>query len=326
MDQKSNEKILIYSSPDGKNKVDVLFSEEDFWMTQGALAELFQTSSQNITMHIKNIYDEKELLEIATCKYDLQVRLEGNREVKRRVKFYNLEMIIAIGFRTKSSSGNIFRKWANNTLKEYMIKGFVMDDKRLKDADNFGHDYFDELLLKIRSIRASEKRFYQKIMEIYSTSIDYNKDIDETILFFKSVQNKLHYAISGETAAEIIYNRVDSQKDNMGLTSWNGTSVQKRDVVIAKNYLNKEEIQGLEKIVTMYLDYAEEMAKDEVPMYMADWQIILDEFLKFNRKDILTGSGKISHVLAKQKALKEYELYDAKRLGNVDFDLPEKFK
>lgn len=326
MDQKTNEKILIYSLPDGKNKVDVLFSEEDFWMTQGALAELFQTSSQNITMHIKNIYDEKELLEIATCKYDLQVRLEGNREVKRRVKFYNLEMIIAIGFRAKSSSGNIFRKWANNTLKEYMIKGFAMDDKRLKDADNFGHDYFDELMLRIRSIRASEKRFYQKIMEIYSTSIDYNKDIDETILFFKSVQNKLHYAISGETAAEIIYNRVDSQKDNMGLTSWNGTSVQKRDVVTAKNYLNKEEMQGLEKIVTMYLDYAEEMAKDEVPMYMADWQLVLDEFLKFNRKDILTGSGKISHVLANQKALKEYELYDAKRLGNVDFDLPEKFK
>ncbi len=292
-------------------------------MTQAALAELYQTSSQNITMHIRNIYKEGELEENSTCKSDLQVQIEGTRKIKRTVKFYNLEMIIAIGFRAKSSVGNIFRKWANQTLKEYMIKGFAMDDERLKDSSRFGKDYFDELLLRIRAIRASEKRFYQKVLEIYATSIDYNSKDEKSIEFFKIVQNKLHYAVSGETSAEIIYDRADSNKDNMGLTSFAGSKVQKDDVVIAKNYLNQREITALNRIVTMYLDYAEEMASAGVPMHMNDWIKVLDEFLKFNRKDILIGSGKISHAIAVQKALKEYEIFDKNRIEKqTNLDLP----
>lgn len=309
-------RILVYNLPNGKSKVDVLLSEENIWMTQAALANLYQTSSQNITMHIKNIYKEGELEENSTCKFDLQVQIEGNREIKRTVKFYNLEMIIAIGFRAKSSIGNIFRKWANQTLKEYLTKGFAMDDERLKDSTRFGKDYFDELLLRIRAIRASEKRFYQKVLEIYATSIDYDAKDEKSKEFFKIVQNKMHYAISGETAAEIIYDRSDATKDNMGLTSFAGNKVQKEDVTIAKNYLNQEEVKALNRIVTMYLDYAEEMANESVPMHMNDWINVLDEFLKFNRKEILVGSGKISHAIAAQKALKEYETFDKNRITN----------
>ena len=240
--------ILIYNLPDGSSNVEVLLNEDDIWMTQAALSQLFQTSTQNITMHIKNIYDEGELDESRTCKSDLQVQIEGNRNVKRNVKIYNLEMIISIGFRAKSSVGNSFRIWANKMLNEFMKKGFVLDDKRLEDPSKFGHDYLDESLSRIKAIRASEKRFYQKILEIYSTSIDYNQNDEETLLFFKTVQNKLHYAISGETAAELIYHRADSTKDNMGLTSWSGARVQKVDVTIAKNYLSKEELDSLNQI------------------------------------------------------------------------------
>lgn len=315
MNQKS--RMLVYTLPSGKAKVEVLLNDDNVWMTQLSLSELYQTSTQNITMHIKHIYEEGELEEHLTCKYDLQVRLEGNREVTRRVLFYNLEMIIAIGFRAKSSVGNTFRKWANNTIKEYMIKGFALDDDRLEDPTRFGKDYFDELLLRIRAIRASEKRFYLKILEIYSTSIDYNDKLEDTILFFKTVQNKLHFAVTGETAAEIIYSRVDALKDNMGLTSWKGDNVQLDDVKIAKNYLSKDEITSLNKIVTMYLDHAEEMAKENIPMHMSDWKKVLDDFLKFERKDILNGPGKISHQLAIQKAIKEYEKYDKTRIETI---------
>ncbi len=310
-------KLLVYNLPNGKAKVDVLLSQDNIWMTRIALADLYQTTPQNITMHIKNIYQEGELDEFSTSKSDLLVQIEGNREVKRNVNFYNLDMIIAIGFRAKSSVGNTFRRWANQTLKEYMVKGFAMDDERLKDSSRFGKDYFDELLDRIRAIRASEKRFYQKIMEIYSTSIDYESNDENTKLFFKTVQNKLHYAVSGETAAEIIYLRADASKDNMGLTSWEGSKVRKSDVLVAKNYLSKEEISSLNKIVTMYLDYAEEMAKENIPMHMGDWIKVLDEFLKFNRKDILEGAGKISNAIAKQKALKEYEIYDNNRIEQL---------
>lgn len=316
MDEKEG-KLLVYNLPNGKAKVDVLLSQDNIWMTRIALADLYQTSTQNITMHIKNIYQEGELDEFSTSKSNLLVQIEGNREVKRNINFYNLDMIIAIGFRAKSSIGNTFRRWANQTLKEYMIKGFVIDDERLKDSSRFGKDYFDELLDRIRAIRASEKRFYQKIMEIYSTSIDYSSSDENTKSFFKTVQNKLHYAVSGETAAEIIYLRADASKDNMGLTSWEGNKVRKSDVIVAKNYLSKEEIHSLNKIVTMYLDYAEEMAKDNIPMHMSDWIKVLDEFLKFNRKDILEGSGKISNAIAKQKALKEYEIYDNNRIEQL---------
>lgn len=310
-------KLLVYNLPNGKAKVDVLLLEDNIWMSQSALADLYQTSISNINMHIKHIYEENELNMNSTIKSDLIVQIEGNREVKRKVNFYNLDMIIAIGFRAKSSIGNTFRRWANQTLKEFMIKGFAMDDERLKDSSRFGKDYFDELLDRIRAIRASEKRFYQKIIEIYSTSIDYSSNEEDTKLFFKTVQNKLHYAVSGETAAEIIYLRADASKDNMGLTSWEGSKVRKSDVVVAKNYLSKEEISSLNKIVTMYLDYAEEMAKENIPMHMRDWIKVLDEFLRFNRKDLLEGAGKISNAIARQKALKEYEIYDNNRIEQL---------
>ena len=316
--------ILIYNLPDGSSNVEVLLNEEDIWMTQTALSQLFQTSTQNITMHIKNIYEEGELEESRTCKFDLQVQTEGNRTVKRNIKIYNLEMIIAIGFRAKSSVGNSFRIWANKVLNDFMKKGFVLDDKRLEDPSKFGHDYFDELLSRIKAIRASEKRLYQKILEIYSTSIDYNQKDEETLLFFKTVQNKLHYAISGETAAELIYHRSDSAKDNMGLTSWSGNRVQKVDVTVAKNYLSKEELDSLNQIVNMYLDHAERMAKSNIPMHMSDWKEALDEFLKFERADILEGPGKISHKLAEQKALKEYEKYDLARQNQIEKEIDSK--
>lgn len=315
------DEILIYKLPNGSSNVEVLLNENDLWMSQSALAELFQTSTQNITIHIKNILSEGELDEISTCKRDLQVHIEGSRQVKRYIKFYSLKMIIAIGLRTKSSVATSFRIWANNVLEEYMVKGFAMDDKRLEDPSKFGKDYFDELYSRIKAIRASEKRFYLKILEIYSTSIDYNKNDEQTINFFKTVQNKLHYAISGETAAELVYHRADAKKDNMGLTSWSGEHVQKSDVVVAKNYLSKEELDSLNQIVNMYLDHAERMAKDNIPMHMSDWAEALDEFLKFERADILLGAGKISHALAVQKAHKEYEKYDANRQIEMSKDL-----
>lgn len=321
---KKKSEILIYNLPDGSSNVEVLLNEEDIWMTQTALSQLFQTSTQNITMHIKNIYEEGELEESRTCKLDLQVQTEGNRTVKRNIKIYNLEMIIAIGFRAKSSVGNSFRIWANKVLNDFMKKGFVLDDKRLEDPSKFGHDYFDELLSRIKAIRASEKRLYQKILEIYSTSIDYNQKDEETLLFFKTVQNKLHYAISGETAAELIYHRSDSTKDNMGLTSWSGNRVQKVDVTVAKNYLSKEELDSLNQIVNMYLDHAERMAKSNIPMHMSDWKEALDEFLKFERADILEGPGKISHKLAEQKALKEYKKYDLARQNQIEKEIDSK--
>ena len=313
--------ILIYNLPDGTSNVEVYLSEDDMWMTQIALADLFQTTKANMTMHIQNIYKDGELLEERTSKPDLLLRNEGTRAVKRKVKLYNLKMIIAIGMRVKSSTATAFRIWANNIIQEYMVKGYSMDDKRLEDPTKFGKDYFDELYLRIRAIRASEKRFYQKVLEIYATSIDYNKNDEQTIEFFKTVQNKLHYAISGETAAELIYHRADASKDNMGLTSWRGEHVQKGDVTIAKNYLSKEEIDSLNQIVNMYLDHAERMAKSNIPMHMSDWIEALDEFLKFERADILVGVGKISHALAEQKAHKEYEKYDTNRQITMSKDL-----
>ena len=322
--------ILIYNLPDGGSNVEVYLNEDDIWMNKEGLMSLFQSSRQNIEKHIKHIYEEGELAEEATCNSKLQVQLEGNREVKRSIKYYNLKMIIAIGLRTKSSTATAFRVWANNILEQYMVKGFAIDDKRLEDPTKFGRDYFDELYLRIRAIRASEKRFYQKVLDIYSTSVDYNKNDEQTLLFFKTVQNKLHYAISGETAAELIYHRADASKDNMGLTTWRGEHVQKSDVTIAKNYLSQEEIDSLNQIVNMYLDHAERMAKSNIPMHMSDWINVLDEFLKFERADILVGAGKISHALAEQKAHKEYEKFDASRqiamTANLDKDLLDVLK
>ena len=321
---KKKSEILIYNLPDGSSNVEVLLNEDDIWMNKDALVSLYQTSRQNIEKHIKHIYEEGELDVNRTCNKKLQVQTEGKRQVKREVAYYNLKMIIAIGYRVKSSVATSFRKWANDVIEEFMKKGFVLDDKRLEDPSKFGHDYFDELLSRIKAIRASEKRLYQKILEIYSTSIDYSQKDEETLLFFKTVQNKLHYAISGETAAELIYHRSDSTKDNMGLTSWSGNRVQKVDVTVAKNYLSKEELDSLNQIVNMYLDHAERMAKSNIPMHMSDWKEALDEFLKFERADILEGPGKISHKLAEQKALKEYEKYDLARQNQIEKEIDSK--
>jgi len=316
--------ILIYQLEDGKTKIDVRLENETVWMTQKAIAELYQTTPQNITLHIKNIYEEGELEENSTCKNYLQVRTEGNRTVQRNSRHYNLEMIIAVGYRVRSSRGTQFRRWATERLNEYLVKGFTMDDERLKGMRNIGDDYFDELLERIRDIRASEKRFYKKITDIYALAIDYNGKSEEAKKFFATVQNKLHFAIHGHTAAELIEQRADASKDNMGLTTWKGDKVRKGDITVAKNYLIEKEIKSLNRIVTMYLDYAEDQAERRNPMHMKDWEEKLNAFLKFNERDILTGAGSLSHEVAKELAEKEYEEFNQKRLNapkKDDFDM-----
>ncbi|WP_434749645.1 virulence RhuM family protein [Paenibacillus amylolyticus] len=315
--------ILIYQTEDGNTKIDVKLENGTVWMTQKAIAELYQTSSQNITLHIKNIYEEEELYFESTCKEYLQVQIEGSRKVERRAKHYNLEMIIAIGYRVRSHRGTQFRRWATERLNEYLVKGFTMDDERLKDMRNFGQDYFDELLGRIRDIRASEKRFYRKITDIYATSVDYDPNAGMSKEFFATVQNKLHFAIHGHTAAELIAERVNAEKDNMGLTSWKGNKVRKADVTVAKNYLTDKEIQSLNRIVTMYLDYAEDQAERQSPMFMKDWREKLNSFLKFNEREILTNAGKISQEVAEKLAAVEYEKFNQQRRSievNDDFD------
>ena len=323
MNSKTN--ILIYQMEDGDIKVDVRLEDETVWMTQKSIAELYQTSTQNITIHIKNIYDQKELQEKATCKKDLQVRNEGSRKVSREINFYNLDVILAIGYRVRSTQGMHFRRWATERLKEYLVKGFTMNDERLKEMKNLGQDYFDELLERIRDIRASEKRFYRKITDLYALSIDYDPRAEETRKFFATVQNKLHFAIHGHTAAELISKRADSRKDNMGLTTWSGKKVRKKDVAIAKNYLNKNEIKQLNRIVTMYLDYAEDQAERSNPLYMKHWEEKLNKFLQFNERDILNNAGQVTKEIAKETAEEEYERFRQQRIEDEvsnknDFD------
>lgn len=310
----------MYQTEDGNTKIQVRMEGETVWMTQKAMAELFQTTPQNITLHIKNIYEEAELLVSSTCKEYLQVQVEGSREVKRKAKHYNLEMIIAVGYRVRSHRGTQFRQWATERLNEYLVKGFTMDDERLKEIRNLGQDYFDELLRRIRDIRASEKRFYKKITDIYSTSIDYDPNVQITKNFFAEVQNKLHFAIHGHTAPELIKLRADASKENMGLTTWKGDKVRKKDVTIAKNYLTAGEIEDLNRIVTMYLDYAESQAKKQKPMYMKDWAEKLDAFLEFNEHDILTNPGKVSKKVADKLAKEQYDLFHQQRLTNPEKD------
>lgn len=322
----SNEtSFLMYQTENGDTKIQVRLEGETVWMTQKAMAELFQTSTQNITLHIKNVYAEGELLEEATCKNYLQVQNEGAREVKRQAKHYNLEMIIAVGYRVRSHRGTQFRQWATERLNEFMVKGFTMDDERLKEMRNIGADYFDELLERIRDIRASEKRFYQKINDIYATSIDYDPNSTIAREFFATVQNKLHFAIHGHTASELIVERANATKPNMGLTSWKGDKVRKNDITVAKNYLSQEELSDLNRIVTMYLDYAESQAKKKKPMYMKDWAQKLDAFLEFNEHDILTNAGKISAKLAEQFATEQYEVFQQQRLAESKKDDFDKF-
>lgn len=306
-------KILIYQNEKGDTKIDVYFEADTIWMTQRSMAELYQVTPQNITLHIKNIYEDGELDEGVTCKNYLQVQTEGGREVKRDTKFYNLDMILAIGYRVRSHVGTHFRRWASNILTEYMKKGFVLNDERLREPKEFGADYFDELLERIRDIRASEKRIYQKVKDIFALSVDYDSNSETAQTFFKSVQNKLEYAATGHTAPELIAGRADATKDNMGLTAYKGAKVRRSDVTVAKNYMSHEEISTLNLIVNMYLDYAELQAKGHNPMHMADWEIKLGEFLRFNGREVLENLGTVKREEAEKLALEQYELYDAHR-------------
>ena len=290
--------FLVYQADDGRTKIEVRLENETVWLTQAHLAELFQTTQQNISLHLQNIYDEGELLRAATHKEYLSVRQEGSRQVKRPMDFYNLDAIISVGYRVKSAVATRFRIWATQQLREYIVKGFVLDDERLKNpAQPF--DYFEELTRRIQDIRTSERRFYQKVTDIYATSIDYDPTQPESIAFFQTVQNKMHWAITGQTAAEIIHSRVDSNKPNMGLTTWRGAKVRKDDVSIAKNYLDEAEIAALNNLVEQYLVFAEGQALRRVPMHMADWIAKLHGFLSLNDRDILTHAGKVSHQMAK---------------------------
>ena len=307
--------FMLYQTEDGQTRIEVRLQDETVWMTQAAMAELYQTTPQNITTHLKAIYKEGELSESATCKEYLQVQQEGSRKVFRTRKFYDLPVIIAVGYRVRSHRGTQFRRWATERLNEYLVKGFTMDDDRLKAGVNIGSDYFDEMLERIRDIRSSEKRFYQKIRDIYKLAADYDPKAEETLEFFSIVQNKLHFAISGKTAAELISERADATEPNMGLTSWKGAKVRKGDVAIAKNYLNADEIEGLNRIVTMYLDYAEDQAKRHRQIFMRDWRKKLDAFLQFNERDILTNAGKISKAVADQLALEQYQIFHQHRLA-----------
>ena len=306
-------KILIYQNEKGDTKIDVYFSENSVWMTQKTIAELYQTTTQNITLHIKNIYEDGELAIESTCKEYLQVQNEGDREVQRSRKFYNLDMILAVGYRVRSNVGIHFRKWASGILSEYMKKGFVLNDERLRNPKEFGADYFDELLERIRDIRASEKRIYQKVKDIFALSVDYDAQSNAAQLFFKSVQNKLEYAATGHTAPEIIASRADATKNNMGLTSFRGAKVRKTDVITAKNYMTQEEISTLNLIVNMYLDYAELQAKQHNAMHMADWETKLNQFLQFNDREVLQNFGTVKREVAEALAVAEYEKYDAHR-------------
>jgi len=319
--------ILLYTTPNGKVKVEIYLQNETIWLSQQKIADLFGVDRSVVAKHLLNIFSEGELNKEATCAKNAQVQKEGEREVTRNIEFYNLDAIISVGYRVNSTQATHFRIWATERLKEYIIKGFTMDDERLKNPNNiFGKDYFEEQLARIRDIRSSERRFYQKITDIYSQcSADYDINTQITQDFFATVQNKLHWAITGQTAAEIIAARADSAKENMGLTSWKNApkgSIRKTDVAIAKNYLNEKELDGLNRIVTMYLDYAENQARKGVVMYMKDWVEKLDTFLKFNEEAILKHQGKVSHEVAVALAESEYEKYRIfqDKLIESDFD------
>jgi hypothetical protein len=316
--------FLVYQTEDGRLKIDVRFEGETVWLTQPHMAELFQTTQQNVSLHLQNIYAEGELERGSTHKESLSVRQEGGRSVHRRVDIYNLDAIISVGYRVKSHIATRFRIWATQRLREYIVKGFVLDDERLKNPDQ-PFDYFEELTRRIQDIRTSERRFYQKITDIYATSIDYDPTQEISILFFKTVQNKVHWAITGQTAAEIVHDRVDATKPNLGLTNWRGATIRKQDVVIAKNYLSEPELAALNNLVEQYLIFAEGQAMRRIPMHMADWIKKLDAFLTVNERDILTHAGRISHEMAQTKAGLEYDKFKeitstAPRRVDADFE------
>jgi hypothetical protein len=322
--------ILLYETDEGKINVDVILKDETIWLTQKSMAEVFDCSSDNISLHLKNIFEEGELDKNLTTEKISVVRKEGNRNVNRELEFYNLDAIIAVGYRINSKKATKFRIWATKILKDYMIKGFVIDVDKMKNGSKFGKDYYDELLQTIKEIRLSERRQYQKITDVFeSTSIDYNKESEEAYTFFKIVQNKLHYAITGKTAAELIYERVDSKKIHMGLTNWKKSpdgKIMKYDIGIAKNYLNEEEIKKLERLTISFLDYAEDMAEEHQIMTMSDWIKVTDELLKFRKKNILNDSGSISHKKAIEKAENEYEKFRIKQDKEYISSMDELYK
>jgi len=301
--------ILLYQTEDGGTRIDVRLQDETVWLTQAQMAELFQTTKQNISLHVKNVFEEGELEQKATVKDSLTVQKEGSRQVSREVSYYSLDVVISVGYRVKSIRGTQFRIWATQRLNEYLIKGFTLDDVRLKKG-GVGN-YFDELLARIRDIRSSEKVFWRKVLDIYATSIDYAPNADASQQFFKVVQNKMHWAAHGQTAAEVINARANAAKPNMGLMTWAGNKLSRSDIEIAKNYLNQDELDVLNRFVSMYLDYAELQAMGRKPMYMKDWIIKLDDFIRFNEKELLTHAGKISHQQAIDKAHAEYDKYRA---------------
>ena len=307
--------FLLYQTPDGDSQIEVKLQNDTVWLSLDQMAELFQRNKSTISRHIKNVLEDGELQEEATIANFATVQNEGTRKVERVIAFYNLDMIISVGYRVHSYRGVQFRIWATKVLKEYIVKGFAMNDDLLKRAG--GGNYFDELLARIRDIRSSEKVFYRKILEIYALSIDYDPRVEMTQKFFKTVQNKMHYSVHGHTAAEIIYERADAEKDFMGLTTWSGAMPTKPEAEIAKNYLTHEEIKSLNRIVSLYLDFAEMQAEEHRPMYMKDWINILDDFLRISRKDILTHAGKISAKLAKEKADQEYDKFKERTKNNL---------
>lgn len=308
--------IVVYQSDDGKVRVQARLENETMWMTQPQLAELFQTTQQNISQHIRNVYTDGELSPEATHKKILWVRQEGRRQVERELDSYNLDMVISVGYRVKSLIATRFRIWATQLLKEYMVKGFVMDDERLKNppvAGSAAPDYFSEMLERVRDIRASERRMYLRVREIFALAADYEPSLPETNRFFSIIQNKLHFATTGHTAAELIAQRADHTLPNMGLTSWARDEVRNTDVKIAKNYLAGEEISELNRIVTMWLDFAEDQATRRKQIFMQDWQTKLDEFLRFNDREVLPDAGKVSKKQADKKAQAEYDHFAAHR-------------
>ena len=307
--------FLLYQTPDGDSQIEVKLQDDTVWLSLDQMAELFQRNKSTISRHIKNVLEDGELQEEATIANFATVQNEGTRKVERVIAYYNLDMIISVGSRVHSYRGVQFRIWATKVLKEYIVKGFAINDDLLKRAG--GGNYFDELLARIRDIRSSEKVFYRKVLEIYALSIDYDPRVEMTQKFFKTVQNKMHYSVHGHTAAEIIYERADAEKDFMGLTTWSGAMLSKPEAEIAKNYLTHEEVKSLNRIVSLYLDFAEMQAEEHRPMYMKDWINILDDFLRISRKDILTHAGKISAKLAKEKADHEYDKFKERTKNNL---------
>ena len=307
----SKGELILYVAEDGKARFHLRAEDGNVWLTQAEIASLFQTTPQNITQHARAIYDEGELIQERTCKSHLQVQSEGARQVRRQVKAYNLDFILAVGYRVRSPRGLQFRQWATIHLKEYLVKGFIMDDARLKDPAAV--DFFDELLERIREIRASEKRFYQKVRDLFALSVDYSEVGDASALFFAEVQNKMLFAVTGRTAAEIIVQRADPARPNMALTSWRAERIRKADVVVAKNYLDVKEVDDLNRIVSAFLEFAELRTRQRKELRMADWRTYVDSFLQFNEQSVLQGAGRVSHEEMVRLAHQRYEVFDAQR-------------